>query len=71
MATKKDNCYKCQHQREVPGDAHIKCVKPDSKMVGNQHGIVNGWFNYPICFDPAWKEKECSNFEPVEETKKG
>ena len=29
---------------------------------GNQHGIKNGWFNYPFNFDPTWLE-ECDGFE--------
>lgn len=30
---------------------------------GNQHGINNGWFCWPIDFDPVWLE-ECLLFEP-------
>lgn len=57
------NCYKCKNKREVPGNAHIKCVKPDPKMTGDPHGIRNGWFIYPSLFDPVWRTKECDNFE--------
>ena len=56
-------CYSCVHKREVPGDAHIKCVKPDANMTGNEHGIKMGWFIYPLLFDPTWKTKACDNFE--------
>lgn len=59
----KTNCWDCKHKRTVPGDAHIKCVKPDPKMTGNQHGIKNGWFYYPLLFDPIWRTKECDNYE--------
>jgi hypothetical protein len=60
---RKDNCYQCKFKRNVPGDAHIQCTNPDKEMTGNPHGIKNGWFWYPLLFDPTWKTKECSNFE--------
>jgi len=60
---KMNECYSCEHKRNVPGDAHIQCVKPDMGMSGNPHGIANGWFLYPWVFDPCWKEKDCNNYE--------
>ena len=57
------DCYKCIHRRSIPGDAHSMCVKPDSEVRGNLNGIRNGWFHYPINFDPIWIENECRNFE--------
>jgi len=59
-------CYSCIHMREVPGDAHIKCVMPDADMVGELHGVKKGWFMYPLLFDPVWKRKRCSNFVPID-----
>lgn len=56
-------CWYCQHRRDVPGNAHIRCVKPDPDMTGDEHGIRNGWFMYPLLFDPTWKTKTCSNFQ--------
>jgi hypothetical protein len=47
----------------VPGNCHIACSNPDMHMTGNKHGIVNGWFFYPVLFDPIWMTKECSNYE--------
>lgn len=35
-------------------------------MTGNQHGIKNGWFMYPLLFDPIWATKECNNLELIE-----
>jgi hypothetical protein len=29
---------------------------------GDEHGIRNGWFMWPIDFDPVWVEK-CTGFE--------
>ena len=60
----KSDCYECQNKRNLPGDAHISCGNPDPNMKGNPHGIRNGWFMYPFCFDPVWMDKECSNFTP-------
>ncbi len=57
------NCYKCKYKQTVPGNAHIMCTKPDPKMTGDPHGIRNGWFIYPVLFDPIWRTKECDNFE--------
>jgi hypothetical protein len=56
-------CYECKFRRIVPGNCHIRCENPDPAMKGYPHGIKNGWFNYPILFDPVWMEKECDNFE--------
>lgn len=61
--TMHNECWFCNHHREVPGNAHFKCVKPDPKMTGHEHGIKNGWFIYPSLFDPTWKTKMCSNYE--------
>ena len=60
---KMNECYQCKHMRAVPGNAHIRCANPDPKMKGHAHGIANGWFIYPSLFDPAWKNKDCANFE--------
>ena len=62
---KHNECYKCKYKSKVLGNAHIKCEKPDSKMKGHIHGIKNGWFYYPILFDPTWKLKDCANFAEV------
>jgi hypothetical protein len=59
----RNECYHCKHMREVPGNAHIKCAYPDSKMRGDSHGIKNGWFFYPFLFDPVWKTESCNNYE--------
>jgi len=32
------------------------------KIVGNKHGIRNGWFMWPVDFDPTWLEN-CEGFE--------
>ena len=65
LANDKTNCYKCKHKRSVPGNCHIACANPDPKMSGDPHGIKNGWFIYPLLFDPIWKNKVCDNMEWV------
>jgi len=63
--TKMNECYSCKHRKKTPGNAHIQCAKPDPEMGGNAYGIRSGWFMYPLCFDPVWKEKDCSNYEEM------
>lgn len=58
------NCYNCKSKRAVPGNAHIACATPDVNMTGHYHGVANGWFMYPYCFDPVWIAKECDNYAP-------
>jgi len=62
-------CWSCDHKRAVPGNAHIRCVNPPPKMTGHEHGVVNGWFNFPWLFDPTWKTKLCTNYTATREEK--
>jgi hypothetical protein len=59
----KTDCFKCKYRRNIPGEFHISCRKPDPEMIGHVYGINNGWFIYPENFDPVWRAKECANFE--------
>jgi len=63
----KTNCHNCHFKRNIPGDTHIACIKPDEQMTGDQYGIKNGWFIYPFNFDPVWRTKECINFIDIDE----
>ncbi len=56
-------CYSCLNRRDIRGDCHSKCAKPDAEMTGSEHGRRNGWFMYPYNFDPVWKTKICNNYE--------
>ena len=58
-----NQCKDCKYKRNIPGDTHIACTKPDKNMTGNPHGIANGWFIYPIIFDPIWMTKICDNYK--------
>ena len=61
--SKREECYSCIHKYTTPGNSHISCNNPDRSMTGDAHGIKNGWFMYPVLFDPAWKTKSCYNFK--------
>lgn len=61
----KPDCYKCKHRRNLIGDCHSRCVHPRGDKVsvkGNLHGIKNGWFFWPVNFDPVWLDY-CDGFE--------
>lgn len=61
--TAENECYSCEYKRNIPGNNHISCDNYNKYLVGNDHGIRNGWFIYPICFDPIWKVNKCINFK--------
>ena len=61
-----NECWTCKHKRTVPGNCHIACANPDPKMTGEAHAIRQGWFMYPVLFDPTWKTKWCDNREEKE-----
>jgi hypothetical protein len=63
------SCWACLHRRDVPGNCHIQCVQPDPFMVGDPHGIKQGWFYYPLLFDPTWKARTCKHFEAAHPNK--
>lgn len=58
-----NECYQCVHRRGIAGSCHSACANPDSTLEADEHGIRNGWFNYPFNFDPVWKNEFCKNFE--------
>ena len=58
----KTNCYKCKYRGTIPGGCHTRCLNPDPEMTGDEHGIKNGWFNFPWNFDPIWLEN-CDGYE--------
>lgn len=73
----KANCYECKHREQLEYSHHSRCNLFDKKqqiyMVampqlaalvvrGNAHGIANGWFFWPLDFDPVWLES-CIGFE--------
>jgi hypothetical protein len=61
----KVQCHSCIHARGVPGNAHLLCTKPGPEITGHPHGIMKGWFAFPMLFDPTWHTTECPRFESV------
>lgn len=66
---KKPNCYECAHRREIPGNCHSRCNNLKAKVTGNPHGIRNGWFMWPLNFDPTWLTA-CDGFSTDEKDRK-
>lgn len=66
LANNVTNCYKCKYKRDVPGNCHIQCINPDPNMSGDPYGVRNGWFIYPLLFDPIWKENVCKNYQEMD-----
>jgi hypothetical protein len=65
----KKKCYDCVHRLEVAGSAHSRCNSVKAKVEGHPQGIKNGWFCWPINFDPTWLVS-CSGFSDNPEDKK-
>lgn len=64
------DCYDCKHRRDIPGNAHSKCVHPQVSSLSvevNPHGIKNGWVYFPYNFDPVWVNG-CDGFEKKEKS---
>jgi hypothetical protein len=62
--TMRSECYGCLYKRDLLGNAHVGCRNPDPAMTGDAHGVAQGWFRYPLDFDPVWKTRLCRNFVP-------
>jgi len=62
MKNKKPDCYDCIFRQSLIGSAHSSCAKINAKVVGDIYGISQGWFFWPINFDPTWLE-ECNGFK--------
>lgn len=61
-------CWDCKHKRDNSWTNHIACANPSIEVLrnGNAHGKKNGWFFYPLNFDPVWKDTFCPNYESAE-----
>lgn len=60
----KKNCYSCGYRGTLPGSVHSRCKFNWSKgglsmPRGKAHGIQNGWWIFPVNFDPIWMVGEC------------
>lgn len=42
-----------------------KVLKEQFGFTTKNHAVVNGWFSFPLDFDPAWIKGECKNHSSV------
>lgn len=68
MKGDKPNCYNCVHRLTIPGDAHTRCNNHGANISGELYGMQQGWFNWPINFDPVWLTA-CDGFSDKPEGK--
>ena len=59
----KASCYKCEYQRGIPGNCHIRCANTTANAEGHEQGKRGGWFRWPANFDPIWLVS-CDGFSP-------
>jgi len=65
----KKKCYECVHRLSIPGDCHSRCNNVKAKVEGHPQGIRNGWFMWPLNFDPVWLIS-CDGFSDNPDDKK-
>ena len=59
----KVQCDTCAYKKRNPGTAHIRCLfdwSGKTVPAGSVHGIVKGWYMFPLNYDPVWMAEECS-----------
>ncbi len=61
----KPDCYECKFRRTIPGNCNLSCDNLTAKVIGNLHGVRNGWFYWPHNFDPIWLQV-CDGVEKKE-----
>ena len=59
------SCYQCSHRRDLPGNCHSRCANAEAKVSAVEHGVKNGWFYWPMNFDPVWLVS-CTGFQQKE-----
>lgn len=66
MPQPNDKCRKCPYSQAAPGSSHhLEChyswiTQPEPAPAGDEHGKRNGWWLFPINFDPIWMVGECT-----------
>lgn len=69
-------CYDgCAYRGGIPGNCHTRCLFDWAKSKlplpkGNEHGIRNGWYMFPLNFDPVWMEEECKAYSAEKDPEK-
>lgn len=67
-----NQCYDCIYKASIPGNCHIKCrfdfKKAEKKEPsGDEYGISQGWFRFPLNYDPTWMTSNCEGFSEEED----
>ena len=62
-----DQCYDCAYRGTIPGNAHSKCLFDFKKAridmpAGDPYGIKQGWYIFPLNYDPVWMDTDCGGF---------
>ncbi len=57
-------CSGCAYARSNPGTAHIRCTfdwigTKTQPPKGDPGGFRNGWWNFPLVYDPTWMISLC------------
>jgi hypothetical protein len=61
-------CHNCKFKSNIAGDAHVSCKRAACLPLDvNQHGVDQGWFIFPVNFDPTWA-KSCTGFVDRQQT---
>ena len=55
-------CRECQHHRTSGEFGQIGCANPPNEMCCGKHATEQGWFHFPLMFDPIWGMSNCPNF---------
>jgi len=63
--TSEGDCFHCEFGERQAG-GYVRCLSPDTFMVGSEHAVKHGFFDYPEHFLPAGKAAECANFKRKE-----
>lgn len=59
------DCQKCKFKTNgLSGSHHIGCTCVYAVVRGSEHGIKNGWFQYPFDFDQIWLTY-CDSFQSL------
>ena len=61
-----NQCYGCKYRKDAFGSVHSTCTfrwngKPTPK--GDPYGVREGWYSFPLNYDPVWMDDECKNKE--------
>jgi hypothetical protein len=71
----KARCSICVYKRSVPGNVHIQCAfdwlkalqnaRVNMIPLGNSYGIGQGFYMFPVLYDPIWQVVKCQAFDTV------